>query len=161
MNDRFECGMSSPVGPLTLMASEQALQICSFRPTSKRQRHPVLDLARAELTAYFQGELKAFTMPLDFGADAPPFHRKVWEALRHIPYGQTCSYRDLAHAVGNPQAVRAVGAANGRNPIAIIVPCHRVIGADGSLTGYGGGLPNKRLLLTLETTHAPFALQPS
>ncbi len=159
MTDQFECGMASPVGPLRLVADEHALRICSFAPSTKRQRHPLLELAREELTAYFRGELQTFTVPLDFGADAPPFHRKVWEALREIRYGETCSYRDLARAVGNPQAVRAVGSANGRNPIAIIVPCHRVIGADGSLTGYGGGLPNKRLLLTLESSYAPFTLR--
>ena len=104
-----------------------------------------------QLQAYFAGELKSFDVPLEIaGTD---FQKRVWSALRTIPYGQTRSYSEIAAQIGAPQAVRAVGAANGRNPIPIIVPCHRVIGASGSLVGFGGGLEWKRLLLDLEATY--------
>src|SRR5579859_1520654 len=104
-----------------------------------------------QLQAYFAGELQSFDVPLEFaGTD---FQKRVWSALRAIPYGQTRSYSQIASQIGAPRAVRAVGAANGRNPIPIIVPCHRVIGASGSLVGFGGGLAWKRLLLDLEATY--------
>jgi methylated-DNA-[protein]-cysteine S-methyltransferase len=101
-----------------------------------------------ELDAYFAGKLRRFTVPLDLRGT--PFQRRVWELLCDIPYGETRSYGEVAQAVGNPKARRAVGQAIGRNPVAIVVPCHRVIGSDGGLTGYGGGLPRKRALLDLE-----------
>jgi len=104
-----------------------------------------------QLRAYFGGELKSFDVPLEIAGTE--FQRRVWSALRTIPYGQTRSYSEIAAQIGAPQAVRAVGAANGRNPIPIIVPCHRVIGASGSLVGFGGGLEWKRLLLDLEATY--------
>jgi methylated-DNA-[protein]-cysteine S-methyltransferase len=105
--------------------------------------------AKRQLLAYFVGELTEFTLPLKMhGTD---FQRMVWEELTRIPYGVTISYGELAKRIGNPNASRAVGLANGHNPISIIVPCHRVIGANGQLTGYGGGLPRKQLLLTFET----------
>jgi methylated-DNA-[protein]-cysteine S-methyltransferase len=104
-----------------------------------------------QLQAYFAGELKAFDVPLELvGTD---FQKRVWEALRTIPYGETRSYSGIATQIGSPRAVRAVGAANGRNPIPVIVPCHRVIGASGDLVGFGGGLEWKRLLLDLETIY--------
>jgi methylated-DNA-[protein]-cysteine S-methyltransferase len=102
-----------------------------------------------QLREFFAGERMAFDVPLVM--DGPPFERKVWRALQDIPYGETESYGELAARIGEPSAARAVGVANGRNPISVIVPCHRVIGADGSLTGYGGGLERKRLLLDLES----------
>ncbi len=102
-----------------------------------------------QLTAYFNGTPTAFDFP--YTLHGTPFQQKVWAALTAIPYGETCSYRDIAAAVGNPKACRAVGMANHRNPILIAVPCHRVVGADGSLVGYGGGLPMKRALLALES----------
>ena len=109
---------------------------------------PLVKEALRQLTAYFAGSLAKFDLPLAMsGTD---FQQRVWAALREIPYGRTCSYGDLARSIGKPAAVRAVDAANGRNPIAIIVPCHRVIGAGGKLVGYGGGLPMKRMLLDLE-----------
>lgn len=108
----------------------------------------VVVAARTQLTEYFEGRRRRFAIPVDLRGTA--FERRVWEALRGIPYGRTCSYGELAAALGAPGAVRAVGAANGRNPIAVIVPCHRVIGADGSLRGYGGGLSLKERLLRLE-----------
>ncbi|MBO0838982.1 MAG: methylated-DNA--[protein]-cysteine S-methyltransferase, partial [Actinobacteria bacterium] len=101
-----------------------------------------------QLDAYFAGELTEFSLPL--APAGTQFQRQVWAALQQIPYGQTWSYGQLAEKIGNPAAVRAVGLANGRNPIAVVIPCHRVIGADGSLTGYGGGLDRKRFLLDLE-----------
>jgi len=109
---------------------------------------PTLVLAGRQLEAYFAGERHDFDLPLAPAGTA--FQLRVWAALREIPYGQTISYGELARRIDNPQASRAVGLANGRNPISVIIPCHRVIGADGSLTGYGGGLARKRLLLTLE-----------
>lgn len=106
------------------------------------------DAASEQLSAYFSGELQGFDLPLD--AAGTPFQRSVWQALRAIPFGETRSYRELAEAIGNPRAVRAVARANGANPLSIVVPCHRVIGADGTLTGYAGGLEMKARLLALE-----------
>lgn len=111
--------------------------------------HPILVEACRQLRAYFSGGLREFDLPLDLRGT--PFQKRVWQVLRRIPYGKTRSYRDVAAEIGSPSATRAVGGANGRNPVAIIVPCHRVIAADGSLGGYGGGLPVKKLLLSLET----------
>jgi methylated-DNA-[protein]-cysteine S-methyltransferase len=113
----------------------------------------VLELAAAQIREYFAGERRAFDIPLEPKGTA--FQRLVWDALLEIPYGVSCSYGDIAKAIRRPAASRAVGAANGRNPIAIIVPCHRVIGASGSLTGYGGGLPTKQWLLAHEAKLAP------
>ncbi|HKP54549.1 MAG TPA: methylated-DNA--[protein]-cysteine S-methyltransferase [Chloroflexia bacterium] len=109
---------------------------------------PLLQEAKRQLTAYFDGTLKEFDLPLTMRGT--PFQLRVWEELTRIPYGTTISYGELARRVGNPNASRAVGLANGRNPISIIVPCHRVIGSDGKLTGYGGGLPRKSALLSFE-----------
>ncbi len=111
-------------------------------------RHPVLEEAARQLADYFHGRRREFRLPLDL--DGTPFQLSVWRALETIPYGETRSYRDVARQVGRPAATRAVGAANGGNPIAIIVPCHRVIASGGTLGGYGGGLPLKRMLLALE-----------
>jgi methylated-DNA-[protein]-cysteine S-methyltransferase len=109
---------------------------------------PLLQEAAAQLDAYFAGTRQTFDLPLDL--HGTPFQRAVWAALLHIERGATCTYGDVAHAVGSPSGVRAVGSAVGRNPVGIIVPCHRVIGHDGSLTGYAGGLDRKRFLLRLE-----------
>lgn len=109
---------------------------------------PPFEETKRQLTAYFEGRLKEFDLPL--APQGTAFQRLVWDALLRIPYGATLSYGELARRIGSPGASRAVGLANGRNPISIIVPCHRVIGANGKLTGYGGGLPNKEKLLTLE-----------
>jgi methylated-DNA-[protein]-cysteine S-methyltransferase len=116
-------------------------------------RTPLLEQAAEELDAYFAGRRQRFQVPL--APEGTPFQRQVWAALTTIPFGATWSYAKLARTVGRPAAVRAVGAANGRNPIALFVPCHRVIGADGSLTGYGGGLPRKRWLLAHEGVDLP------
>jgi methylated-DNA-[protein]-cysteine S-methyltransferase len=121
-------------------------------PGRESASNPLLRQAVAQLRAYFAGELQHFDLPLDMqGTD---FQKRVWRQLQSIPYGETRSYSFVANAIGAPKAVRAVGAANGRNPIPIVVPCHRVIGAGGSLVGYGGGLPLKKLLLDLEALHA-------
>ncbi|WP_165072424.1 methylated-DNA--[protein]-cysteine S-methyltransferase [Desulfovibrio sp. ZJ200] len=112
------------------------------------QESPILRRARAQLEEYLAGRRRSFDLPLaPRGTD---FQRKVWEALTRIPYGETRSYKQIAEAVGCPRGCRAVGLANNRNPISIVIPCHRVIGADGSLVGYGGGLPLKKALLRLE-----------
>jgi len=112
------------------------------------QQHPTLLETQQQLTEYFAGTRKRFDLPLDF--EGTDFQKAVWQALLTIPFGETRSYRDIAEQIGNVKAVRAVGAANGRNPISIIAPCHRVIGASGDLTGFAGGLKTKELLLRLE-----------
>ena len=149
--------MASPVGELTLLASDHGLaavlwpnEMARIRlgPITEDATHPVLTETERQLRAYFAGELKQFTVPLDFVGT--PFQKKVWQALVAIPYGETRSYSEIARAIGHPAAVRAVGAANGRNPISIIAPCHRVIGANGKLTGFAGGLDAKAFLLAME-----------
>jgi methylated-DNA-[protein]-cysteine S-methyltransferase len=122
----------------------------------RRGSDAVLDDARRELDAYFAGRLRTFNIPL--APNGTEFQRRVWSALRDIPFGTTISYADLARRVSNAAAVRAVGAANGRNPIPVIVPCHRVIGSNGSLTGFGGGLPRKQWLLRHEAAQAELDL---
>ncbi len=114
----------------------------------RADRHSILDRAERELAAYFAGRLRRFTIPL--APEGTPFQRAVWAALATIPFGETRSYSDVARAVGRPRAVRAVGAANGRNPLALVLPCHRVIGASGALTGYAGGIDRKEWLLAHE-----------
>jgi methylated-DNA-[protein]-cysteine S-methyltransferase len=148
--------VSSPIGELLLVGDGRAVIALRMEPfqIDARWRHDPEAFAQAEeqLVGYFDGELTEFDLPLAPGGS--PFQLRVWTALTEIPYGTTTSYRELAASIGRPDAIRAVGATNGRNPIAVIVPCHRVIGADGSLTGFGGGLERKRLLLELEAAHA-------
>jgi methylated-DNA-[protein]-cysteine S-methyltransferase len=148
----------TPVGPMVLTAEDDALtgahlhegrHTPAIDPAWERADDDlVLAAAADQLAEYFAGERTEFDLPLDMRGTA--FQRDVWTALRTIPYGSTASYGEIASQVGQPGAARAVGMANGRNPIAVIVPCHRVIGADGTLTGYGGGLPRKQWLLALE-----------
>jgi methylated-DNA-[protein]-cysteine S-methyltransferase len=144
----------SPIGPLTLHSNGTAITGLEFEDPkypladAPRGDDAVLKQARRELDDYFAGKLTKFTVPT--AADGTPFQRRAWAALLKIPYGATRTYGEQAVAIGSPLACRAVGLANGRNPIAIIVPCHRVIGANGSLTGFGGGLHRKRFLLDLE-----------
>jgi methylated-DNA-[protein]-cysteine S-methyltransferase len=149
--------IDSPVGKLLLAADAQGLRLISFerskraapvQPEWREDKAPFAEVIR-QLQAYFGGELRAFDLPL--APEGTEFQLRVWNCLRTIPYGETISYAKLAQKLGNPQAVRAVGLANGCNPIPIIVPCHRVIGSDGSLTGFGGGLANKKILLDLES----------
>jgi methylated-DNA-[protein]-cysteine S-methyltransferase len=138
---------------LRLVASVSGLCAIEFEPWRPLQdcrsgTHPIAAEATRQLRAYFAGQLRCFDLPLDLqGTD---FQLRVWRELERIPYGETRSYSQIATAIGTPQAVRAVGAANGANPIPIVVPCHRVIGASGKLVGYGGGLPLKKRLLELE-----------
>jgi methylated-DNA-[protein]-cysteine S-methyltransferase len=147
--------IESPVGPLTLAGDDEALTNLRMEDQAhppartgwEPDPHAFADAA-AQLDAYFAGDLREFDLPLRL--EGTPFQQRVWAALREIPYGETWSYGKLAAHIGQPSASRAVGLANGRNPIGIIVPCHRVIGANGSLTGYGGGLDRKRVLLDLE-----------
>jgi methylated-DNA-[protein]-cysteine S-methyltransferase len=140
----------SPVGPLRLESRDGALVALHLnaKPGPENLDDPVLVEATEQLRAYFAGERTTFELPLDMHGN--PFERRVWDELKQIPYGETVSYGEIAQRVGAPGAARAVGLANGRNPIAIIVPCHRVIGANGKLVGFGGGLPMKRALLDLE-----------
>jgi len=152
----FYTTIESPVGLLLLAGDERGLRRVSFengkhlappRMDWKLDKEPFSEVIR-QLQAYFRGELKEFDLPL--AMEGTEFQLRVWNALRAIPYGETISYARLAERIGNPKAVRAVGLANGSNPIPIIVPCHRVIGSDGSLTGFGGGLSTKKMLLELE-----------
>lgn len=117
--------------------------------------HPILQQTIRELDAYFTGQLKIFTVPLDFDHLGNEFARSVWQTLLRIPYGSTWTYKQQADIMNNPLAIRAIASANGRNPIAVIVPCHRVIGSNGSLTGYAGGVEKKRWLLIMEKNNSP------
>jgi len=151
--------LDSPIGALRLFASGEALvgvylpdQRVPFERAREEARHPVLERAREQLTEYFAGARKAFELPL--GPRGTEFQREVWRALGAIPFGATRSYGELAKGIGRASASRAVGGANGQNPIAVIVPCHRVIGSGGALTGYAGGLARKEWLLRHERSHA-------
>ena len=153
----------SPVGRLLLAGDDAGLHLISF-PSGRKTRAPEPDWvedaeplhdARAQLDAYFAGTLQEFS--LDLAPVGTPFRLQVWHALREIPYGETWSYGDVAQRIGRPGAARAVGAANGCNPLPIMIPCHRVIGSTGDLTGFGGGLGVKAALLALEQQHAPRA----
>jgi methylated-DNA-[protein]-cysteine S-methyltransferase len=161
MTQPITTSVDSPVGILTLTASDGYLTGMSMNG----QRHapePAPDSrvdpawfaeTVGQLDAYFAGTLTQFDIPINL--DGTEFQRRVWSQLQSIPYGETISYGELARRVGNPKASRAVGLANGRNPVAVIVPCHRVIGANGKLTGYGGGLDRKTWLLELEAANRP------
>jgi len=146
--------MNTPVGWLELLASADALlriQFLDRKPETAKEVESgdsILDKTARQLTEYFEGERKAFSVPLE--PEGSDFQQKVWEQLQQIPYGTTISYGTLAQRLGNANKVRAAGRANGQNPIPIIVPCHRVIGADDSLVGYAGGIERKRYLLKLE-----------
>jgi methylated-DNA-[protein]-cysteine S-methyltransferase len=157
--------MKSPLGELKLVASDRGLTAILWEnddpkrvpfgdPLTEKRDHPLLVETARQLHEYFAGRLEKFDLPLDFiGTD---FQKKVWAELVAIPFGETRTYGQLAKKIGNPKASRAVGAANGKNPISIIAPCHRVIGADGTLTGFAGGLKAKALLLGIESKkHAP------
>ncbi len=155
----FYAHLPTPIGQLLLAGDETHLKCIyfenhAFRPPPDWQRVDLLPYPIAEqLDAYFAGALREFDLPLS--PEGTTFQLEVWAALEEIPYGETISYAELALRIGNPAAVRAVGLANGKNPLPIVVPCHRVIGSDGSLTGFGGGLPTKEFLLKLEGVPVP------
>lgn len=150
--------LASPVGQLKLVANAQALVAVLWENENPKRvrlaelleeaQHPVLLETAKQLNEYFAGQRRQFDLPLDF--EGTDFQQKVWQVLLSIPFGETRSYKQIAEQIGNPKAVRAVGAANGKNPISIIAPCHRVIGASGKLVGFAGGLENKDILLKIE-----------
>ncbi len=158
----YYCYLETPIGDLLLACDEQALCLVGF-PEGSMRREPEADWiysekpfagAREQLSAYFAGERKTFDLNLKPGGTE--FQLQVLDELEKIPYGTTTSYGDIAKRIGRHKAVRAVGAANGRNPIPIIIPCHRVIGSSGDMTGFGGGIPTKEALLRLELEHSQF-----
>jgi len=143
--------LSSPLGELWVEVTDSGLSRLSFAVPEgavERGESSVLDVLEQQLKAYFDGRLRTFSVPLDL--QGSPFQVRVWNGLLTIPWGKTCTYLEQARVLGDEKAIRAVAAANGRNPVAIVVPCHRVIGSDGSLTGYAGGLDRKRALLEAE-----------
>jgi len=148
-DDLYRDHFESPLGLLEIVANKSAIKSIHFveQAGSVNQNKLTTDAIR-QLTDYFKGELKEFDLPL--GAEGTDFQQKVWSALRSIPHGQTCSYGDIAKRIGNPKGMRAVGLANGKNPLTIVVPCHRVIGANGKLTGYASGTERKAWLLNHE-----------
>ena len=153
----FDC-VSTPLGPMVLASDGDALTGAWFdgqrhQPPigdawQRRRDLPILRRAADELAAYFAAERTAFTLPL--APAGTPFQREVWQAISTVPYGETIAYRDLAAAIGRPASIRAAAAATGRNPLSIVIPCHRIVGADGALTGYAGGIDRKRTMLALE-----------
>ena len=149
----FERNLQTPIGPVAIRADEGG--ICALRlnaPGNRRDASPLLDRAQAELEEYFAGRRRAFSVPLSIHGTA--FQQAVWRALMEIPYGKTATYGEIAKAIGREKACRAVGMANHVNPLPIFVPCHRVVGAGGRLTGYAGGLEIKQFLLELEENNA-------
>jgi len=160
MNNSYYCEYQSPLGALTIICKNNHITHCDYadgknkeelkalRETCQHKKVAIMDSCCSQLDGYFNGTLKQFNLPL--APQGTDFQTKVWKALTTINYGETKSYLQIAQHIKNPKACRAVGAANGRNPIAIIIPCHRVIGSNHSLTGYAGGLKRKKQLLQLE-----------
>jgi methylated-DNA-[protein]-cysteine S-methyltransferase len=150
MTTHYTQTLSSPLGTVLIEASEAGVTAIRFKELESRpeKTNAHTQKAATQLTEYFAGKRKNFSLPLDPKGTA--FQKSVWQSLLKVGFGETASYSDIANDLGNPKAVRAVGAANGKNPISIVVPCHRVIGKDGSLTGYAGGMTRKAALLALE-----------
>lgn len=143
--------VTSPVGLLSIKVTNEGLRTIHFsqdKTSSDQDEHPLLDLVERQLKAYFAGERGFFDIPL--APEGTDFQLQVWEALKEVPFGKTRTYQEQAKQLGNIKAIRAVAAANGRNPIPIVIPCHRIIGSDGSLTGFSGGLDKKQWLLDFE-----------
>ena len=158
----YYCYLKTPIGELMLAGDDEALCLVGF-PEGAMRREPEHDWiysekpfteARSQLSDYFAGKRQSFSLNLRPGGT--DFQMRVLDELQRIPYGATVSYADIAERIGKPKAVRAVGAANGRNPIPIVIPCHRVIGSDGKMTGFGGGIPVKEALIRLELEHSQF-----
>jgi len=170
------CRIDTPLGTMVAAATDKGLAILEFGSLAQIKKnvdhvarqlqtdwimqqhsisHPILLQTIRELEAYYAGTLKIFTVPLDFSALGNEFARSVWQCLIQIPYGVTWTYKQQAEMMNNPLAIRAIASANGRNPIAVIIPCHRVIGSNGSLTGYAGGVEKKRWLLLMEKSNSP------
>lgn len=151
--ERASCVFDTPVGWLRLVEDQAGICAVQFAdgedgPAEAGEKGRFLDRAKGQLLEYFAGERRSFDLPLS--THGTPFQEKVWRALRDIPWGETRSYRQVAEMIGSPKAARAVGMANNRNPLPILIPCHRVVGKDGTLVGYAGGLERKRTLLSLE-----------
>ena len=161
MPGKFAVGFAdTPLGTIRIVASEHGITRCEFvggrsEITPKSETHEAQHLERcaSELYRYFRRELREFTVPID--VQGTPFQRSVWEITASIPWGETRTYRQIAAILGSIQRARAVGAANARNPVCIIIPCHRIIGSAGELTGFAGGIERKKALLDLERTHTP------
>lgn len=161
MTDTYQAQLDSPVGVLTLVASDEGLRQILWEDQAEQaedatpaETHPILAAASAQLAEYFAGDRVEFDLPLDLiGTD---FQKAAWLALADVPYGETSSYGEQAERIGRTGAFRAIGAANGKNPIPIVLPCHRIVGADGSLTGFAGGLAMKQRLLALERDQQSF-----
>ena len=155
--------MTSPLGPLLIAGDSAGLRLIHFQrgttppplPSDWHEDRQLLGAAMEQIAAYFAGTLRQFSLAL--APQGTPFQQAVWRALQDIPYGETTSYGALARQLGKPQAARAVGAANGQNPLALVIPCHRVVGSTGKLIGYAGGLDIKQALLAFERRHAPLA----
>lgn len=152
---RFLCTVDSPIGMLTLVEEDGSLKEVHFgaQPNAQQDDTPLLKQAAQELSEYFGGQRRHFTVPLS--PDGTVFQQKCWQALCRIPYGETRTYAQQACLISQPKACRAVGMANHRNPLPIFIPCHRVIGKNGTLTGYAGGLKTKEILLTIERMNHP------
>ena len=162
----YYCYLNTPIGDLLLAGNQDALSMIGF-PEGSMRREPDPDWiysekpfadARQQLSEYFEGSRQSFD--LNLRPAGTEFQLRVLEELQQIPYGSTVSYGDVAERIGKPKAVRAVGAANGRNPIPIVIPCHRVIGSDGKMTGFGGGIPTKKALLRMELEQSQFQPNP-
>ena len=158
MTDTYQAQLDSPIGVLTLVASDEGLRQILWEDQAEdatpAETHPILAAASAQLAEYFAGDRVEFDLPLDLiGTD---FQKAAWLALADVPYGETSSYGEQAERIGRTGAFRAIGAANGKNPIPIVLPCHRIVGADGSLTGFAGGLAMKQRLLALEQDQQSF-----
>jgi methylated-DNA-[protein]-cysteine S-methyltransferase len=161
--------IDGPLGAMLLVATDQALKVIDFTDARGVPKiasdwradphHALLRRAQQQLAEYFAGLRPAFDLPLE--PDGTPFQKAVWAVIATVPAGETITYRELATRAGRPASIRAAGAATGRNPLAIVVPCHRIVGSDGSLTGYAGGLERKRALLALEAKFAPTPRQAS
>ena len=150
----------SPIGELLLCADETALHSIQFEPTAEVEHadiNSILERTRQQLDSYFAGNLTEFDLPLKL--DGTDFQKQVWLALTDVPYGHTASYKDIALKIGNPKAVRAVGGANNKNPVPIVIPCHRIIGSNKAMIGYAGGLWRKQFLLELETKQTSLHFQ--